>query len=139
VRRAVLVVIFLLATLPLAAQDEVETSGDVLSHGDFAVLLLRAVAGDGFQTSIPARALEECKRLGLVPPDWIADDFLTHGEFADILATVGVVYAPTDRDAPASPEFVEAMLRRKAWLMRDYLYVLYHKPGPIVSPSGFAR
>jgi hypothetical protein len=135
----VLALVLVMVALPLVAQDAAEPTDDVLPHGDFAVLLLRAAAGDGFQTSIPARALEECKRLELVPPDWIAEDFLTHGEFADVLATLGVVYAPTDRDAKASPEFVEAMLRRKAWLMRDYLYILYHKPGPIVSPSGFAR
>ena len=138
-RTVPLLVALMAAALPLAAQDAPEASGDVLPHGDFAVLLLKAVAGDGYQTSSTARALEECKRLELVPPDWIAEDVLTHGEFADILATVGVVYAPTDRDAAASPEFVEAMLRRKAWLMRDYLYILYHKPGPIVSPSDFSR
>lgn len=138
-RQLVLALVLVMVALPLVAQDPVEPTDDVLPHGDFAVLLLRAVAGDGFQTSIPSRALEECKRLELIPPDWTAEDPLTHGEFADVLATLAVVYAPTDRDATASPEFVEAMLRRKAWLMRDYLYILYHKPGPIVSPSGFDR
>lgn len=137
--RAAVAVALVVSTLPLAAQDSAGSPDGVLSHGDFAVLLLRAVAGDSYQTSTPERALEECKRLKLIPPDWVMEDLLTHGEFADILATIGVVYAPTDRDAMASPEFVEAMLRRKAWLMRDYLYILYHKPGPIVSPSGFGR
>jgi hypothetical protein len=134
----VFALVVVMAALTVVAQDAVEPSDDVLPHGDFAVLLLRAVAGDGFQTSNSMRALEECKRLQLIPPDWTAEGLLTHGEFADVLSTLGVVYAPTDRDATASPEFVEAMLRRKAWLMRDYLYILYHKPGPIVSPSGFA-
>ena len=124
---------------PPVAQEPSESSEVLISHGEFAVVLLNAVAGFGYHFSDPVRALDETKRLGLTPEEWLPEDPLTHGEFAAVLEAMGVVYVPSDRDEEASREFVEAMLRRKMWVIRDYLYVMYHRPGPIVSPSQFAQ
>jgi len=139
-------VVLSLVALGISAQDQpVSQEGpsappeDALTHGEFAVVLLNAVAGFGYHISDPERALEETKRLGLVPDEWLAEDLLTYGEFADVLGTLGVEYVAADRDEYTSRPWVEAMLRRKDWLIRDYLYVLYHSPGPIVSESGFQQ
>jgi hypothetical protein len=57
----------------------------------------------------------------LIPLDWALDDLLTHGEFAQVLHAYGVIYVANDPDELASREFVEAMLRRELWKLRDYL------------------
>lgn len=124
---------------PSVSEEPSETSEVLISHGEFAVVLLNAVAGFGYHYSDPVRALDETIRLGLTPNEWLPEEPLTHGEFAAVLEAMGVVYVPSDRDEEASREFVEAMLRRKMWVIRDYLYVMYHRPGPIVSPSQFEQ
>jgi hypothetical protein len=92
-----------------------------------------------FQDTIPGpdEALVAVKRLGLIPPDWIIQDVLTHGEFADVIVPLGIQYVPIDRDQPASREFVEALLRREIWKLRDYLIAVWGSPRPIVSTSQF--
>jgi hypothetical protein len=104
----------------ISAQDQGETPEKYLSHGEFAVLLLKVVA---FQDEIPdpPQALERVQRLELVPLDWALDELLTHGEFSDVLHTFGVMYVANNRDDLASRRFVEAMLRRELWKLRDYL------------------
>lgn len=100
-----------------AATDE----ENAMSHGDFAVLLLKAALGYTDTIPDPETALDKVKQLGLVPPEWVASEGLTHGELAEVLQRFGVVYVPTDRDDPASTPYVEALIRRELSKLRDYL------------------
>ncbi len=135
-RRAVILCMcsFLLVAFNSAAQDEpVE---ELITHGEFAALLLTVGA---FQQDIPQpeQALEQVKRLGLIPPDWDNETLLTHGEMADVLAPFGIQYLPVDRDELVTRAFVEALLRREIWKLRDYVIAVWGIPPPIVSPSEF--
>jgi hypothetical protein len=114
------------------AQDE--RSDELINHGEFAILLLKVAA---FQEDSPgpAEALDRVKRLELVPADWVVEDYLTHGEFADVLLAMGVMYVPNDRDERASREFVEALLRRELWKLRDYLIAFYGDWRPVSASS----
>ena len=134
-RAVVLLAVLMVASLALA-QDQDETSQEFISHGEFAVLLLKVMS---FQEGVsgPVEALDKVKRLELVPLDWALDELLTHGEFATVLLAMGVSYVPNDPDEDATRAFVEAMLRRERWKLRDYLFALGGGPGPIVSPSEF--
>jgi hypothetical protein len=105
-----------------SAQEEMTVEGEAgITHGQFAVLLLKAAAG--YTGALPdvVTALEQVKGYGLVPEDWAADDVLTHGELAEVLGRFGVAYLPTDRDAPTSQDFAETQLRRELSRLRDYL------------------
>jgi len=94
---------------------------EAISHGDFAVLLLKAALGYTDTLPDPETALELVKGYGLVAEDWQVDTGLTHGELAEVLQRFGVVYLPADVDQPASRPYVEAMLRRELSRLRDYL------------------
>ena len=94
-------------------------------------------------------ALDQVKRYGMVPEDWLVDEMLTHGEMADVLRDFAVVYVPSDRDAPVSNDFAEAILRREITRLRDYLarrmghgisvnHILDQGVDRWVSPSRFA-
>jgi hypothetical protein len=126
-RVAILVAVTMIA---FGAVAEDESSEELINHGEFSILLLKVMA---FQEESPgpAEALDRVKRLELVPVDWVMVDFLTHGEFADVLLAMGVTYVPNDRDERASREFVEALLRRELWKLRDYLIAFYGEWRPI--------
>lgn len=101
----------------MAASEE----DNAISYGDFSVLLLKAALGYTDTIPDPETALDKVKQLGLVPSTWEVDGRLTHGELADVLLQFGVIYLPTDRDAPASEPYVAALLRRELTKLRDYL------------------
>ena len=135
----------------MSAQEEpVEQDLEGITHGQFAVLLLKAAAG--YTDTLPDEvdALDQVKRYGLVPASWLGDDVLTHGEMAKVLERFGVMYFPADRDAPVSQEFAEALLRREITRLRDYLarrlghgfsinHILDEGVDRAVSPSRFAN
>lgn len=121
-----------------------------ITHGQFAVLLLKAAAG--YTDTLPDEetALQLVKEYGLVPADWQIDDVLTHGELADVLGQLGVDYFPADRDALVSQPYAEALLRRELTRLRDYLarrmghgfsvnHILDQGIDRAVSPSRFAN
>lgn len=139
---SVMCVVALLGAVAAAADDE------AITHGEFAVLLLRA--GAGFTGEVPQAdaALATVKEHGLVPEEWTLDGPLTHGELADVLGLMGVSYVPAERDALAPRPFVEALLRRELSKLRDYLatrlghgfsvnHVLDQGVDRAVSPSRF--
>lgn len=101
----------------MAASDE----DNAISYGDFAVLLLKAALGYTDTIPDPETALEKVQQLGLIPSTWQVDGRLTHGELADVMLQFGIIYLPTDRDAPASEPYVAALLRRELTKLRDYL------------------
>jgi hypothetical protein len=115
------VILFAGAGAMFAQDAPVEQELVGITHGQFAVLLLKAAAG--YTDTLPDEltALEQMKGYGLVPEDWLIDDVLTHGEMADVLERFGVSYLPADRDAPVSPPYAEALLRREITRLRDYL------------------
>lgn len=104
-----------------AQEQPVAQEVDGITHGQFALLLLKA--GAGYTDALPdvVTALEQVKDYGLVPEDWSVDDVLTHGEMAEVLARFGVTYTPADHDAPVSPPYAEAVVRRELSRLRDYL------------------
>jgi len=103
--------------IQLNAEQDVEG----ITHGQFAVLLLKAAAG--YTDTLPDEvdALDQVKRYGLVPKDWLGEDVLTHGQMSEVLERFGVMYFPADRDAPVSNEYAEAVLRRELTRLWDYL------------------
>ena len=115
------VILFAGAGAMFAQEAPVEQELVGITHGQFAVLLLKAAAG--YTDTLPdeVTALEQVKGYGLVPEDWLIDDVLTHGEMADVLAQFGVSYIPADRDKAVSPPYAEALLRREITRLRDYL------------------
>jgi len=135
-------------TVP-AQEEPVAQEVDGITHGQFALLLLKAAAG--YTDALPdvVTALEQVQGYGLIPEDWQVDDVLTHGEMAEVLARFGVIYTPADHDAPVSQPFAEALLRRELSRLRDYLahrmghgfsvnHVLDWGVDRAVSPSRFA-
>jgi len=144
--RRLSVLIFVCALFGAAAAAAVDDAA--ITHGEFAVLLLRAGAGFTGEVPPPEAALASVKELGMVPEEWTLDGPLTHGELADVLGRMGVSYVPSDRDAYASTAFVEALLRRELSKLRDYLatrlghgfsvnHVLDQGVDRAVSPSQF--
>jgi len=143
-RIGVLICAWLLLAAAAAAADDDEA----MTHGEFAVVLLRAGAGFTGEVAQPEAALALVKELGMVPEEWTAEGPLTHGELADVIGRMGVSYVPADRDEYASPPFVEALLRRQLSRLRDYLatrlghgfsvnHVLDQGVDRAVSPSNF--
>lgn len=123
-RRALLfsfVVLFAWAGVAVAQEESAGQEVENITHGQFAILLLKASAGytDALPTEVDA--LDLVKRWELVPADWQVDDVLTHGELADVLEQFGIVHVPADRDKPVSRPFAEAILRRELSRLRDYL------------------
>ena len=144
------VFLFVGAGVMFAQEAPAEQGEEGITHGQFAVLLLKAAAG--YTDTLPneASALDLVKRYELVPADWQLDDVLTHGEMADVLGQLGVDYFPADRDAPVSPSYAEALLRRELTRLRDYLahrmghgfsvnHILDQGVDRAVSPSHFAN
>ena len=132
-----------------AQEEPAEQDVQGISHGQFAVLLLKAAAG--YTDTLPndVDALDQVKRYGLIPESWLVDEVLTHGEMTEVLEQFGVSYMPADRDAPVSQEFAEALLRREITRLRDYLarrlghgfsinHILDQGVDRAVSPSRFA-
>jgi len=133
------------------AQEEPEAQEmEGITHGQFAVLLLKAAAG--YTDTLPDEvdALDQVKRYGLVPDDWLGEDVLTHGELSEVLERFGVVLVPPDRDKPVSQAYAEAVMRRELTRLRDYLarrlghgfsinHILDQGVDRAVSPSRFAN
>ena len=144
------VFLFVGSGVMFAQEAPAEQGVDDITHGQFAVLLLKATAG--YTDTLPdeVTALDLVQRYGLVPADWLIDDVLTHGEMADVLERFGVSYIPADRDKPVSPPYAEALLRREITRLRDYLahrmghgfsvnHILDQGVDRAVSPSHFAN
>jgi hypothetical protein len=115
------VILFAGAGAIFAQEEPVEQKVEGITHGQFAILLLQAAAGYTGTLPDELTALQQVVFYGLVPSDWIVDDVLTHGEMAEVLNHLGVVYNPSDRDAPVSTEYAEAVMRREVTRLRDYL------------------
>jgi hypothetical protein len=150
-RTALLWIAMLLIGAGMAvAQDEpAESDVEQITHGQFAVLLLQAAAGYTGTLPDEVTALQQVVFYEMVPADWLIDDVLTHGEMSEVLERFGVVYFPSDRDAPVSKSYAEAMLRRELTRLRDYLarrmghgfsvnHILDQGVDRAVSPSRFA-
>jgi hypothetical protein len=118
-RVAVTLTLILTVALSVGAQDEAATNPN-LTHGDFAVLLLKA-GQPQVTPPAPNEALRKCQELTLMPSDWTPDGMLTHGELADVVGRYGVVYTPAGRDDPVSRAFAEAFLRRHIGQLRDFI------------------
>ena len=144
--------VFLFASAgTMSAQDEpIAQEVDGITHGLFAVLLLKAAAGYTDTLPDPVDALDQVKRYGMIPESWLVDEVLTHGEMSQVLEQFGVVYIPADRDKPVSHDFAEALLRRELSRLRDYLarrmghgfsvnHILDLGVDRAVSPSRFAN
>ena len=132
------------------AQEPVDQEVQGITHGQFAVLLLKAAAGYTDTLPDPVDALDQVKRYGMIPESWLVDEVLTHGEMSQVLEQFGVVYVPADRDKPVSHDFAEALLRRELSRLRDYLarrmghgfsvnHILDLGVDRAVSPSMFAN
>ena len=144
-----LVFAFLVAGFAGAQEEPAEQEPEGITHGQFAVLLLKAAAG--YTDTLPdeVTALQQVKSYELVPQEWLLEDVVTHGEMAEVLGHFGVSYFPSDRDAPVSQEYAEAVLRRELTRLRDYLarrmghgfsvnHILDMGVDRAVSPSRFA-
>lgn len=119
-RRLALATLIVLFAMPAVAQQAAEPAPQTISHGEFAVLLAKAMAGAPQRQLEPAQALTELQDVGLIPADWDPDAPLTHGELADIALRLGSSYTPADPASPVSRDFAEAFLRRQANRLRDY-------------------
>lgn len=121
-RVTMLFLVFLLAWAgaTFAQEDAAKPEAEGISHGQFAILLLKAAANSRDNLPTETEALELVKGYELVPEDWLVDDVLTHGELAEVLAKLGVVYIPADSAKPVSQPFAEAILRRELGPLRDY-------------------
>lgn len=132
-----------------AQGEPVEQEPEGITHGEFAVLLLKAAAG--YTDTLPdeVTALQQVKSYEIVPQEWLLEDVVTHGEMAEVLGRFGVSYFPSDRDAPVSQDYAEAVLRRELTRLRDYLarrmghgfsinHILDMGVDRAVSPSRFA-
>ena len=144
------VILFAWSGAVLAQQEPLDQEVDGITHGQFAVLLLKAAAGYTDTLPDPVDALDQVKRYGMIPQSWLVDEVLTHGEMSQVLEQFGVVYVPADRDAPVSNDYAEALLRRELSRLRDYLarrmghgfsvnHILDLGVDRAVSPSRFAN
>ena len=143
------VILFAWAGVASAQDEPVENEGEGITHGQFAVLLLKAAAGYTGTLPVGVDALDQVKRYGLVPEDWLNEEILTHGEMSEVLLHFGVTYIPADHDAPVSHDYAEALLRREITRLRDYLarrmghgisvnHILDQGVDRAVSPAHFA-
>jgi hypothetical protein len=143
-------ILFAWAGAASAQEEPAEQEMEGITHGQFAVLLLKAAAGYTDTLADEVDALDQVKRYGLVRDSWLVDNVLTHGEMSEVLERFGVVYVPADRDKPVSQEYAEALLRREITRLRDYLarrlghgfsinHILDQGVDRAVSPSRFAN
>ena len=114
------VLLFAWAGAAFAQEELAEEEMEGITHGQFAVLLLKVAAGYTDTLPVEADALDLVQRYGLVPASWLVDDILTHGELSDVLEQFGVVHVPADRDKPVSQPYAEAILRRELSRLRDF-------------------
>ena len=144
------VILFAGAGAIVAQEEPVEQEVNGITHGQFAILLLQAAAGYTGTLPDEVTALQQVAFYGLVPVDWLIGDVLTHGELAEVLGHFGVVYVPSDRDAPVSTDYAQAVMRREITRLRDYLarrmgvgfslnHILDQGVDRSVSPSRFAN
>lgn len=115
------VILFAWAGAMSAQEEPVEQEVEGMTHGQFAILLLKAAVGYTDDLPNEVDGLDLVMRYGLVSEDWLVDDVLTHGEMAEVLERFGVSYLPADHDAPVSPAYAAAVLRREISRLRDYL------------------
>ncbi len=85
-----------------------------ITHGEFAQLLLQALATRGAPSATPAAALAKVQELDLMPSEWKADTVMTHGDLAVVMGALGISYVPPDEGDPVSVPFANAILRRYA-------------------------
>ena len=106
-RTMLLCLVALFALVGVAPAQEQEVEG--ITHGQFAVLLLKAAAG--YTDALPdeVTALEQVKGYGLVPESWAVDDVLTYGELSEVLARFGVTFTYSDPDSPVAPVVATAV------------------------------
>jgi hypothetical protein len=111
--------------MPMYAQEtktpETLTSQESISHGEFAQIVLQALQTYNGSIPDPLLALDQVKRYGVVPVDWVAGDVLTRGELAEIAGRMGVDYFPVDLDAPVSRDFAVTIVRRGLARLMDYM------------------
>ena len=119
--RRLILVSFAVLCMGAAVAGAQDVDEDVITHAEFAALLLQAADGFTGELPEPAVALDTVKELELVPADWQADDPLTYGEFADVVGSFGIAYTPGARDDLVTQAYAEAFLRRNLSNLRDYL------------------
>jgi hypothetical protein len=143
--------IVLLAVSTAVAQDQTGESRfkDAVNHGEFAVVLMKAVSNPAQSGGVGAEAaLDAAKRHGLVPTVWEAGDLLTHQELADVAGRLGIDYVPGQPQAHVSGAFLEAFFAKYPADLREFRshlvtpgldtnLVLQAGPPPPVSPSQF--
>ncbi len=146
-KRVTIGVVALLVCGVLLAAGSSEVAN--LTRGQFAQLLLKALATKEAPALSPAEAMTRVQKLGLMPESWKAATVLDHAELAQVLHVMGISYVPNDPEAPVSRPFAEALLRRyrdqiihrRGWVLGhgfsqdDYLDG-DHGEG-VVSPSKF--
>jgi hypothetical protein len=123
--------------------DQVET----VTHAEFAMMVLRVLAGDSDSVPGPSESFAIALNRGLIPSNWVGSDILTHGELAEFMQRMGATsilvlnqHRPPSPDEPASKDYVEAMIRRALGEIKDYRYTLRlggEDPYRGVSPAGF--
>jgi len=110
------VVMMLGASLLLANQTSVVN----VTHGEFSVLLLKALSTKQPPQLTPDKALARVQKYGLMPSSWLSAGLMTHAELAQVFKIMGVSYIPADPKAPVSKPFAEAILRRYLGRIRAY-------------------
>jgi hypothetical protein len=90
------------------------------THGDFAIILVRTISPPADALPDAQTALDLLKREGLIPLGWLAPEYLTHGEMAEVLGRFGLIYETVTPDDPISLPFVITYIRREISLVKDY-------------------
>ncbi|NOZ78260.1 MAG: hypothetical protein GXP48_03580 [Acidobacteria bacterium] len=120
-----------------------------VTRGQFAQLLLNALATKEAPQLSPAKAMSKVQELGLMPESWKAATLMNHADLALVFHTMGISYVPNDPEAPLSRLFAEALLRRyRRQIVHQRGWVLGHGFSPdnyldgdhgegVLSPSKF--
>ncbi len=93
----------------------------VLTHGEFAQLMMSRLATRQAPKLERADALERAQMLGLMPEQWAVESVMTHAELAQVLQAAGVAYSPRDAEAPLTREVADTVVSQDADQLRSYV------------------
>ncbi|HHQ47776.1 MAG TPA: hypothetical protein ENK19_02720 [Acidobacteria bacterium] len=145
----VLVAVFALVLAPVGALAA-NPNGQAVTHGEFAQMLLQALAKKGTPNLPPAQALAKVKEMKLVPATWTPSSVMTKGDMAAMANIIGVTYVPEAENAPVVRSEAATMIQRNsnrfdavrnAGGQKTFAQSVAVGPGPdrAISPSSFDR
>jgi hypothetical protein len=131
----VLALSFGVAAIAGAGAPEAAQATSVLTHGEFAQIMLTKLAARQAPKLERAQALERAQKLGLMPEHWSAHTVMTHADLAHVLEVAGVAYSPRNGDAPVTRDQADTAFSQDGDQLRSYVSRTIGRARAIAAPE----